>query len=69
MIAAEENVLPVVDELAGFPIGERRGPSAQPGPRVKEQYADVSSGQRGRGTEPRKAAADHDNRACSGGGV
>ena len=60
-VAAEQHVLPVVDELAGDAIAERRRPSAELRPRLEHEHAAAGVGQRGRGRQPGEAAADDDD--------
>ena len=53
-VTAEQDVLAVVDLLAGLAIGERRGPAAEPRARLEHEDARSTAGQPdGRG-QPRK---------------
>ena len=60
-IAAEEHVLTVVDELAGFAIGESRGPAAELRPRIQHLHAHAAPGERRGRAQPRETPADHDD--------
>ena len=61
VVAAEEDVLPVVHALAGCRIGERGGAPAQRRPRLDDKHLCAALGQRGGGAQARKAAADDDD--------
>ena len=58
-IAAEEDVLAVVDQLAGLAIGERRGAAAELAARFEHDHAPAGLRERRRRRQPGDAAADH----------
>ena len=49
VVTAHQDVLAVVDALAGFGIGKRRGAAAEARPRLDHQHARAGLDQRGRG--------------------
>ena len=56
VVAAEQHVLAVVDELAGLAIGERGRPSAKLRPRVEHEHALARLGQQAAALRPAKPA-------------
>ena len=65
VVAAEQHVLAVVDELAGVAVGERGRASAELRPRVEHEHALARLGQHGRRAQAGKAGADDDDvRGC-----
>ena len=67
-IAAEENVLTVVHTLAGGRIRERRGSTAESGPRLEHQHALSALTERRRRTEAGKPAPYDDRIVTHGRG-
>ena len=61
VITAEQDVLAVVDELAGDPIGERRGAATELRPRIQHQHPPAGLRQQRRRAQPGEAGADHDD--------
>ena len=61
MIAAEENMLPVVDELAAGAIGKRRRASTELGTRFEHEHARALLGKHRGGAQPGEAGADDDD--------
>ena len=61
VIAAEQHVLAVVDELAGLAIGERRGPAAELRPRVERRARGWPACGERRRAQPGEAGADDDD--------
>ena len=60
VIAAEEDVLAVVHQLARGRIDERGGAAAKPRAGVEDEHARAGLGETAGGGEAREASADHD---------
>ena len=61
VVAAEYRVLPVVDDFAGFGIGERGGATTQRRPRFQDQHARTAPGKIHRRAQPGEAGTDNDD--------
>ena len=59
-VAAHQDVLAVVDALAGCGIGERRGAAAKTRARFEDEHARAGFGQGGGGGKAGASAANHD---------
>src|SRR6185503_9718037 len=60
-VAADENVLAVVDQLAGVAVGERGGAPAESGLRLEHQHVRAVFRQAGGCAQAGEAAADDDD--------
>ncbi len=60
-VAPEKDVLAVVHQLAGYPVGKRGRPPTQPRPRLEHEHAGVPLRKRGARAEAGEARADDDD--------